>query len=128
MIPVKTAVAYTFAVAGTVFLCRAFPFLILRRKKGGPGEAGKAGAARGNNREKARDFFLSLVERVLPPAAMTVLAVNSVASPLRENWRAGIPVLAAAALTLILQLARRNYLLSILGGTAGYMLLARFLP
>jgi branched-subunit amino acid transport protein AzlD len=125
VIPVKTAVAYTFAVAGTVFLCRAFPFLLLRRKKGG---AGEEAAAREKGGSKARDFFLPLVERVLPPAAMTALAVNSVASPLREDWRAGMPALAAALLTLVLQVARRNYLLSILGGTLAYMLLARFLP
>jgi branched-subunit amino acid transport protein AzlD len=71
------------------------------------------------------DACLSRVERVVPPVAMTVLAVNSIAAPVKEGPAASVPVLAAAALTLGVQLWKRNYLVSILGGTAAYMVLTR---
>ncbi|MDR1908748.1 MAG: AzlD domain-containing protein [Spirochaetaceae bacterium] len=126
MISVKAAVAYTFAAGCAVFLCRSLPFLIIRTKKGGAkttaeGESGAEPSRRG------LDAFLSLVERVVPPAAMTVLAVNSIAAPVKENPRSAVPVLAASALSLIAQFWKGNFLLSILGGTALYMVLTRVL-
>jgi branched-subunit amino acid transport protein AzlD len=124
MLDVKTAILYTGAVGLLVFLCRAFPFLFLPSGRDAPG-----GAAAGGKPEKRGrlDGFLALVEKAVPPAAMTVLAVNSIAVPVRENPAGGMPVLAASIFTLLVHLWRRNFLVSILGGTALYMLLERAL-
>jgi branched-subunit amino acid transport protein AzlD len=122
------ALAYTFAMGGVIFFCRAVPFLFFREKKddrrrerrrpAGAGEAGEKSRSR-------RELFLAFVEKLVPPAAMTVLAVNAITGPLKINLREGIPVLAAAGLTALIHLWKRNPLLSIFGGVAAYMILKR---
>jgi branched-subunit amino acid transport protein AzlD len=67
------------------------------------------------------------VEKLVPPAAMTVLALNAIAGPLKTNPREGLPALAAAGLTALVHLWKRNPLLSIFGGVAAYMILNRLL-
>jgi branched-subunit amino acid transport protein AzlD len=143
---IKAAVVYTFAAGFAVFFCRALPFFIIRpgkgRGKGGRAAAGDSDTTHGNSntvdknsnavgggpaRGRTLNAFLTLIERVVPPVAMTVLAVNSIAAPVKENPAASLPVLAASALTLGMQLWKRNYLVSILGGTAAYMVLTRLL-
>jgi branched-subunit amino acid transport protein AzlD len=131
MIDITTAVAYTFAAGAAVFFCRAFPFLIIKRRKNNENNDANDNDDDSDAVHAKRadhfDVFLSLIERAVPPAAMTVLAVNSIAAPVKENPAAGIPVLAASAVTLAAQLWKRNYLLSILGGTAVFMVLTRLL-
>jgi len=63
----------------------------------------------------------------VPPAAMTVLAFNSITMPFKENYREGLVVLTASILTALVHLLRRNTLLSIFGGTAAYFALERLL-
>ncbi|MDR2052663.1 MAG: AzlD domain-containing protein [Treponema sp.] len=124
MLSIKTAILYTAAIGFLVFLCRAFPFLFL------PSGKGDRGGAEGGGKPKKRgafDGFLALVEKAVPPAAMTVLAVNSAAVPVKENPAGEIPVLAASIFTLLVHLWRRNFLVSILGGTVLYMVLERAL-
>jgi branched-subunit amino acid transport protein AzlD len=124
MFGIKTAILYTAAIGLLVFLCRAFPFLFL------PSGKGDSGGAESGERPKKRgtlDGFLALIEKAVPPAAMTVLAVNSIAVPVKENPAGGIPVLAASVFTLLVHLWRRNFLISILGGTVLYMVLERAL-
>jgi branched-subunit amino acid transport protein AzlD len=148
VIDLKTALAYSLAVGGAVLLCRALPFLIIRSPKEGrpkaddrhepragePAGGGDKAAANGSGtprregRGGAAGGFLSLIEQVIPPVVMTVLACNSIAMPVKENPRAALPVLSAAALSLAAQLWKGSFLLSILGGTALYMLLTRLLP
>jgi branched-subunit amino acid transport protein AzlD len=115
MLSVKTAFVYTCAMGVVIFLCRAFPFLFFR--KGAPDQGKKT----------AINSFLSLVEKVVPPAAMTVLAFNAIAAPVREQFSAGIPVIAASLFTVLAHLWKRNFLLSILGGTVLYMILNRII-
>jgi branched-subunit amino acid transport protein AzlD len=124
MLDIKTVVFYTAMIGLLVFLCRAFPFLFLPSGKKDPGGAKNGG---GLKKHRALDGFLALVEKAVPPAAMTVLAVNSVTVPIKENPAGGIPVLAASIFTLLVHLWRRNSLISILGGTALYMVLQRAL-
>ena len=119
MLDIKTAILYTTAIGLLVFLCRAFPFLFLPSRRDDPGG--------GPKKRGALDGFLALVEKAVPPAAMTVLAVNSVAVPVKENPAGGVPVLAASIFTLLVHLWRRNFLISILGGTVLYMVLERVL-
>jgi branched-subunit amino acid transport protein AzlD len=124
MMNLKTAAAYTLAAGCAVFLCRALPFLIIRPKRGKDREAGIPGSGDSPRPlERVLDKFLSLVERVIPPAAMTVLACNSIAAPVKEDPAAAVPIICAAALSFLAQFWKGNFLLSILGGTALYMLL-----
>ncbi|MDR1128363.1 MAG: AzlD domain-containing protein [Treponema sp.] len=124
MLGIKTAALYTAAIGLLVFFCRAFPFLFLRSGKKDPGCAGDGGQTK---KRMVLDRFLAVVEKAVPPAAMTVLAVNSAAVPVKENPAGGIPVLAASIFTLFVHLWRRNFLISILGGTVLYMVLERLL-
>jgi branched-subunit amino acid transport protein AzlD len=124
MLDIKTAILYTAAIGLLVFLCRAFPFLFLHFGRDDPGGTENGGRSK---KRGALGGFLALVEKAVPPAAMTVLAINSVAVPVKENPPGGIPVLAASIFTLLVHLWRRNFLISILGGTALYMVLERAL-
>jgi branched-subunit amino acid transport protein AzlD len=117
MLDIKTAVFYTAAAGFVVFLCRAFPFLFLSSQRNEAAAGGKP------KKHRAADRLLSIVEKAVPPAAMTVLAVNSIAVPLKDNPLNGISVLAASIFTLFAHLWRRNFLISILGGAILYMVL-----
>ncbi|MDR2181259.1 MAG: AzlD domain-containing protein [Treponema sp.] len=112
------AVIAAFCMGAVIFLCRLVPFLLFRGDDSG-GEDSRGG-------EKRRRFF-SLVEKTVPPVAMTVLAFNAIAAPLRETPFQALPVLAGAAFSAALHLWKRSALLSIPGGTALYMLLERLL-
>jgi branched-subunit amino acid transport protein AzlD len=114
------ALGCTFAMGGIIFFCRLFPFLFFREKAGGPGEAEQ-------KRRSRRQAFLNFVEKLVPPAAMTVLAFNALAGSFKTGLREGLTVLAASALTALIHLWKRNPLFSIFGGTAIYMVLERLL-
>ena len=92
-------------MGAVILFCRALPFLFFKR----------TGSSR----------FADFVEKIVPPAAMTVLAFNALGAPFKENPRDGLLVLAASVFTALIHLWKRNTLLSILGGTAVYMLLFR---
>jgi len=104
------ALLLTAAMGAAIFLCRAFPFLFFRGRGGAPGRGSP---------------FLAFVEKTAPPAAMTVLAFNSIAAPARGDPGGLAPALIAAAATALLHAWRRNALLSVFAGTALYMALAR---
>ncbi|GHT80734.1 branched-chain amino acid transport protein AzlD [Spirochaetia bacterium] len=123
MLSVAAALVYTCAMGVVVFFCRAFPFLFFR--KGVPDDGMDPRANSEAGKKSAVNSFLSLIEKVVPPAAMTVLAFNSIAAPVRENLHAGIPVIAASLFTALVHLWKRNFLVSILGGTVLYMVLSR---
>jgi branched-subunit amino acid transport protein AzlD len=99
-------IIYVLAMAAVIFLCRAFPFIFFRGTVGKP-------AAR----------FLLFIERTAPPVAMTVLCFNALAAPIKENPASALPVLSASLITALLHIWRRNSLLSIIGGTAVFMLI-----
>ena len=109
------ALILSVVMAVVIFFCRIFPFLFFRRNSGGSTQDGRKVA------------FLAFVEKTVPPVAMTVLAFNSLAGPIKSSISEILPTLTAAAFTVIVHLWRRNPLLSIFGGTAVYMLLTRFL-
>jgi branched-subunit amino acid transport protein AzlD len=104
----------TAAMGAVVFFCRIFPFLFFRDT---PGDPGKASGKR----------LRSLVEKAAPPVTMTVLALNAVGVPIRDNLQAALPVLTASLFTALVHLWKRNSLLSILGGTVIYMVLSRIM-
>jgi branched-subunit amino acid transport protein AzlD len=116
---VSQALLLTLVMGAVIFFCRAFPFLFF----------GKSAEA-GRSKTKGLAAFMDFVEKTVPPAAMTVLAFNALASPVmdavkKSSFRESIPVLAAAVFTTLVHLWKRNPLISIFGGTALYMLLQR---
>jgi branched-subunit amino acid transport protein AzlD len=129
-----SAVVLTLAMGAVILFCRAFPFIFFR------GDDGKGEKGTARNRDAGapgrREGFLDFVEKTVPPAAMTVLAFNAVAGSLFApdsfaSWEnlggglyRGLPCLLAAAVTAALHLGKRNPLLSILGGTAFYVILS----
>ncbi|MDR1307982.1 MAG: AzlD domain-containing protein [Treponema sp.] len=129
MLSAGTALLYTVVLGAVIFFCRALPFILFgdKRKNGSAG-SGADGTADdpGPAKDAGLTAFLGFVEKVAPPAAMTVLAVNSLAGPVKA---AGFPPLdaiaplAAALCTAVLHIWKRNALVSIFCGTALYMLL-----
>lgn len=61
--------------------------------------------------------------KYLPPAVMGMLIVYSIKSVDFLVYQSSLPVVLAMGLTAILHLWKRNNLLSILGGTAIYMIM-----
>jgi branched-subunit amino acid transport protein AzlD len=120
------ALGFTGVMGLVIFFCRLFPFLFFREKNGSGGEGDDNGAA-ANGVPGRREIFLTFVEKLVPPAAMTVLAFNALAASFKPELRKGIPVLIAAVLTALIHLWKRNSLFSIFGGTAIYMILERIM-
>jgi branched-subunit amino acid transport protein AzlD len=129
MIQTESALLYTLVLGCVIFFCRVFPFIIFRNdeEKGAPPGTPPPDASPGKIKA-----FVGFVEKVAPPVAMTVLAFNALASPVKEALTVSgaseiIPLGAAAAFTAAVHLWKRNTLISIFGGTALYMLLERLL-
>ncbi len=117
------ALLITLVMGAVIFFCRACSFIFFRGKDPQRGTDSEI-AADGKSGGKT---FLNFVEKTIPPLAVTVLTFNALTSPIHENIRESVPTLAAAFLTAILHLWRRNPLISIFGGTAAYMILERLL-
>jgi branched-subunit amino acid transport protein AzlD len=107
----REAMWLVFAMGAVIFFCRAFPFLFF---SGGI-----------SKKTSVRESLLNFVEKIVPPAAMTVLAFNALGTAFKENPHDGLLVLAASVFTALIHLWKRNTLVSIIGGTALYMILMR---
>ncbi|MCE5255772.1 MAG: AzlD domain-containing protein [Spirochaetaceae bacterium] len=108
MLSLEKALVASVVMALIVAGCRALPFLFFSVRK--------------------PPAMFSFIQDYMPALAMTVLAVSSYTS---LDWSApshGIPELLAGAVVVLLHLKKRNVLLSIIGGTAFYMLLRHFGP
>jgi len=108
------ALLLTAVMAAVIFFCRVCAFLFFRQDNASP----------------SVKAFLGFVEKIVPPLAMTVLTFNALSVPLLDSFKQGVPmqglpVLIAAAFTVLVHLWQRNPLLSIFGGTAVYMVLER---
>ena len=77
----------------------------------------------GGNRETPK--FIAYLGKVLPYAIMGMLVVYCLRNISFAEMPFGIPELAACAVVAGLHLWKRNTLLSIIGGTACYMLLVQ---
>ena len=111
----EEALGLVFAMGAVILFCRAFPFLFFFRNSFGGEKTGPSQA------------FLNFVEKIVPPAAMTVLAFNALGGAFRENPPDGLLVLAASVFTALIHLWKRNSLVSIFGGTALYMILQKII-
>ncbi|MDR2159601.1 MAG: AzlD domain-containing protein [Treponema sp.] len=126
MLSIRDALIMTGLMGAVVLFCRALPFFLFRER--GKSKKGE-GVLKGDEPTGPGRFapFLSLVERVAPPVAMTVLALNSVSAPFKESFRLGLPALIASGFTALVHLWKRNSLVSIGGGLLVYLILTRFL-
>ena len=89
-------------MSAVTVLRRALPFLVFRKKV---------------------PAYVSYLGRVLPPAIIGMLVIYCLKDTTVTAAPFGAPELIAGALVVILQAWKRNALLSILSGTAVYMLL-----
>ena len=112
MSSIEEALILVLGMGVVIFFCRVIPFLLFSRD-----------ASLENNRSRAMGIFLDFVEKIVPPAAMTVLAFNALGGAFKGDLPDGVLVLAAAVFTAFLHLWKKNFLISILGGTILYTLL-----
>ena len=69
--------------------------------------------------------YISYLGRVLPPAIIGMLVIYCLKDVRLVSAPFGAPELLASLLVVLLQVLKRNSLLSILAGTAAYMLLVQ---
>ena len=93
-------------ISGVTILLRFLPFLLFGKKRKTPA-------------------WLLYLGRVLPYAIMGMLVVYCLGGMSVTASPYGLPELIACALVVLLHVWRRNTLISILGGTACYMLLVQ---
>ena len=101
------AIIATFVMGGIIFLCRVFPFLFFRNT---------------DKNSASMNRILSFVERTVPPVAMTVLTFNALSVPIKEDMRTSLPLLIAVIFTVLVHIWKRNFLISIFGGTSVFIL------
>ena len=93
-------------MSAVTVLLRALPFLVFRKKV---------------------PAYVTYLGRVLPPAIIGMLVIYCLKDTTVTAAPFGAPELIAGALVVLLQAWKRNALLSILSGTAVYMLLIRLI-
>jgi branched-subunit amino acid transport protein AzlD len=93
------------AMAAVTILCRAAPFLFFMKRR--PPEV------------------VDYLQKYIPPMIMTVLVLGSYKGISFAEPPYGLPAVASGLLVAALHLWKRNALLSILSGTALYMVLIR---
>ncbi|MDR1603380.1 MAG: AzlD domain-containing protein [Gracilibacteraceae bacterium] len=102
----KTLAAAVIIIALVTLGTRAFPFLVFRSGQTPPA-------------------LVLYIGRCLPPAVITIIVVYCYRNLDFTAPQTALPQLAAGAAVVLLHLWRHNFLLSILGGTAFYLLLLR---
>ena len=107
MLTPAMAAAAIAVMALVTFLTRALPFLLFDRGEQPPG-------------------LILYLGRVLPPAIIAMLVVYCLRNVDLFAGSHGLPELLCAAVVAVLQIWKRNTLLSICGGTALYMVLVQF--
>jgi branched-subunit amino acid transport protein AzlD len=93
-------------IALVTLASRAVPFLFFRQSRAIPPR-------------------IVYIGRYLPPAIITIILVYSFKSVKLTTPPYGLPELAAACAVIFLHTVKRNFLLSILGGTLLYIALAQ---
>jgi len=118
---IEEALGIVLAMGVVVLFCRAFPFIFFRGDSNAPEKQG--GAAEKNGNISLKESLIAFVEKIVPPAAMTVLAFNALGGAIRDNPLDGLLVCAASIFTALIHIWKRNSMVSIFGGTALYMIL-----
>jgi branched-subunit amino acid transport protein AzlD len=94
-------------MSAITFAARALPFVFFKKRK--------------------PPRVLAMIEAQIPPAIMVILVFFSVKDADLLVYPYGLPHAAGIVLVIVLQLWRRNAMLSIIAGTACYMTLIRLL-
>ncbi len=105
--PWAYALGAILAMAAVTILCRAAPFAFFIKRR--------------------PPAIVDYLQKYIPPMIMTVLVLGSykgISFRATPDW---VPGIVAGLAVAVLHLWRRNTLLSILGGTALYMLLIRLM-
>ena len=108
MLDTKDALLLVAVVAAVTFLTRAAPFWFFSEKRQTP-------------------RFVSYLGAALPPAIMAMLVVYCLKDATPLSYPFALPHLAACAVVVALHVWKKNTMLSIVGGTAVYMVLTHFL-
>lgn len=95
------------AMMAVTLACRATPFLFFMKQK--------------------PPALVDYLQKYIPPMIMTILVLASYKATSFALPRQWLPGIAAGLLVISLHFWKRNTLLSILGGTALYMILIRIL-
>ncbi len=98
-------IAVIVVIAIVTWALRAFPFLLFG--------------------SRPLPKMIQYLGKVLPPAIMTVLVIYCLRDTSIGQSPYGVPELFACLLIVILQILRKNMYLSIIAGTACYMVLIR---
>jgi branched-subunit amino acid transport protein AzlD len=93
-------------MAAVTLLLRALPFLVLRKRT---------------------PAYISYLGRVLPPAIIGMLVIYCLKNVEVLKAPHGLTELLAVTIVVILHVWKRNTLLSILSGTAAYMILTQLM-
>jgi branched-subunit amino acid transport protein AzlD len=115
------------AMGAVIFFCRAFPFLFFSRNRGADSASDNNNEESGIKRLGGISRLVDFAEKIIPPVAMTVLTFNILGASFKADQIDGLLALGASAITAVLHLWKRNFLISILGGTAVYMIFCRLL-
>jgi branched-subunit amino acid transport protein AzlD len=107
----RETLVLVFVMGAVIFFCRAFPFLFFSQSI--------------SRKTSLKESLLNFVEKIVPPAAMTVLTFNALGGALKNNPPDGLLVFTASVFTALIHLWKRNTMISIIGGTALYMLMIR---
>ncbi|MBP5463585.1 MAG: AzlD domain-containing protein [Treponema sp.] len=95
-------------LSGAVIFCeRLFPFALFSRRNPPP--------------------VVQFIARYIPSMVIAILVVYSLKDLDLQLWPFGIPSFAGIAATLLLNLIFKNYMLTIFGSTALFMVLSRLL-
>ena len=97
------AIAIVAVSAAVTVLLRFLPFILMRGKETPP--------------------YISYLGQVLPYAIMAMLVVYCLKDVSFVSYPHGIPEAAASLVVVLLHIWKRNTLLSIVGGTAVYMMI-----
>jgi branched-subunit amino acid transport protein AzlD len=117
---VTEALGMVCAMGAVIFFCRAFPFFLFFSRNIGAGAPDSGAEGKGGVKR-----LIDFAEKIIPPVAMTVLTFNILGASFMADVRDGFLVLGASVVTAVLHLWKRNFLISILGGTVVYMILCR---
>lgn len=107
MTSLSDAIIAVILMALIILATRAFPFVLFSRAD--------------------PPSIIIFIERFIPPMVMGVLVVYCLKDIAWTVWPSGLPELIALAVVALLQVWKKNAMLSIFGSTALYMLLIEVL-
>lgn len=107
MTSLADAIVAVILMALIILATRAFPFVLFSRRD--------------------PPSIIIFIERFIPPMVMGVLVVYCLKDIAWTVWPSGLPELTSLAVVVVLQVWKKNAMLSIFGSTTLYMLLIQYM-